>query len=385
VLFIQPTEPGGYPPLIHAARLMVGAGWDATFLTAPIDGCALTMPSHPRVVVHAIAARPSHVLSRANYMRYAAAAARLAIALRPHVVYASDPAGAGPGLLAARLSRARMVYHEHDSPSPGTLHRVLAHMRRAAARTADVVVFPNARRARAAQERLEIPDARIRIVWNCPLRAELPPLPAPSGRPFIAYYHGGISPERLPEALLAAVLRFGGNVRLRIIGQETPGARGYLAHLLTRASAACRKPVIEFLGAVSREHLLGAASHAHVGISLTPETSGDMNMRHMPGASNKAFDYMAAGLPILVSDLEGWREMFVAPGYARACRPHDPQSIAEALHWFLTHDEERRSMAARARARIEADWNYDTQFAPVLEAITEATNRARVRPRGLNA
>ena len=55
-----------------------------------------------------------------------------------------------------------------------------------------------------------------------------------------------------------------------------------------------------------------------------PRTSDDMNMLNMTGASNKAFDYMAAGLTLLVSDLPDWHAMFVAPGFGRACDPADP-------------------------------------------------------------
>ena len=35
VLFIQATDPGAYPPLIHASMLMAEAGSDVTFLSAP--------------------------------------------------------------------------------------------------------------------------------------------------------------------------------------------------------------------------------------------------------------------------------------------------------------------------------------------------------------
>jgi glycosyltransferase involved in cell wall biosynthesis len=92
----------------------------------------------------------------------------------------------------------------------------------------------------------------------------------------------------------------------------------------------------------------------------------------MAGASNKPFDYMAAGLPVLVSDLEEWRDLYVAPGYGLACDPDDAQSIIEALRWFLGHGAERHAMAARARAKIEADWNYDTAFAPILAELALA-------------
>ena len=107
VLFVQATEPAAYPPLIHASSLMAQAGWDVTFLSAPIEGDRLELPHHPRIALRAISPRPSHVMGKAAYARYATAAARLALRLRPDVVYVSDPLGAGPGLFAARLARAR--------------------------------------------------------------------------------------------------------------------------------------------------------------------------------------------------------------------------------------------------------------------------------------
>jgi Glycosyl transferases group 1 len=64
--------------------------------------------------------------------------------------------------------------------------------------------------------------------------------------------------------------------------------------------------------------------------------------------------------------------MFVAPGYARACDPTDPTSIAAAFAWFLDHPAERRAMGARGRAKIEAEWNYDVAFAPVLATLSYA-------------
>ena len=120
VLFVQATNPGAYPPLIHASMLMAEAGWEVTFLSAPIDGDELALNPHPRIKIHAVRSRPSHVMGKVEYAVYAAAAARLAVRLRPDVVYASDPLGAGPGLLAARLAGAALVYHEHDSPSRAT-------------------------------------------------------------------------------------------------------------------------------------------------------------------------------------------------------------------------------------------------------------------------
>jgi hypothetical protein len=48
VLFVQATNPGAYPPLIHASTLMAEAGWEVTFLSGPIDGSELALNPHPR-------------------------------------------------------------------------------------------------------------------------------------------------------------------------------------------------------------------------------------------------------------------------------------------------------------------------------------------------
>jgi hypothetical protein len=103
-----------------------------------------------------------------------------------------------------------------------------------------------------------------------------------------------------------------------------------------------------------------------------PGRSDDLNMRYMTGASNKPFDYMAAGLALLVSDLPDWARFFVEPGFARAVDPTNMDALCAALEWFVNHPRQRQAMAARARAKIEADWNYDTVFAPIIGVLSDA-------------
>jgi glycosyltransferase involved in cell wall biosynthesis len=350
---------------------MAEAGWDVTFLTAPFAGNTLELAPHPRIAVQAIPKRPSHVMGKTAYARYIAAAARLALRWRPAVVYASDPLGAGPGLIAARLAHARLVYHEHDSPVPDWLRPSLARTRAAAVRGAELVIFPNDARARIAQAELGFPADRVRILWNMPRRAELPPPDSQPQPPLVLYYHGSITPDRLPLTVVEAVRRLRGQVCLRIVGYEAPGAPGYVQRLLELGGGNNPTGIIHYAGQVRRIDLVAMAARAHVGLAfiLAASYGRDLNMRHMTGASNKAFDYMAAGLALLVSDQPDWHEMFVDPGYARACDPTDPASIAAALAWFLDHPAERREMGTSGRAKIAAEWNYDSAFEPVMKAL----------------
>jgi glycosyltransferase involved in cell wall biosynthesis len=89
----------------------------------------------------------------------------------------------------------------------------------------------------------------------------------------------------------------------------------------------------------------------------------------MVGASNKAFDYMACGLPLLVTSLPDWVSTFVLPGFGLSCNPDDPDSIADALRWFLEHPAERCEMGLRGQDQIRSAWNYETMFTNVLSAM----------------
>jgi glycosyltransferase involved in cell wall biosynthesis len=90
-----------------------------------------------------------------------------------------------------------------------------------------------------------------------------------------------------------------------------------------------------------------------------------MSIQPMTGASNKPFDYLACGLPLLVSNLPDWREMYVEPGYGLTANPDDPENIAAALRWYLEHPKEMREMGEQGRQRILKEWNYEHQFEKV--------------------
>ena len=100
-----------------------------------------------------------------------------------------------------------------------------------------------------------------------------------------------------------------------------------------------------------------------------PFKSDDPNHLTMAGASNKAFDYLACGLALLVSDLPDWNDMFVKPGYARACKSDNIESIAGTLDWFMTHPKQTREMGMMGREKVLREWNYENQFLPVIEKM----------------
>jgi glycosyltransferase involved in cell wall biosynthesis len=139
--------------------------------------------------------------------------------------------------------------------------------------------------------------------------------------------------------------------------------------LRSQASRTKADQWLEIHSAMPRHRLWDLLEQCDVGLALFPHKTGNINLDHLVGASNKVFDYLACGLALLVSDLPEWRDTYVSPGYARACNPDDPASIATALRWFLDHPDETRAMGRRGRQRIVDGWNYESQFGPLLALL----------------
>jgi glycosyltransferase involved in cell wall biosynthesis len=186
------------------------------------------------------------------------------------------------------------------------------------------------------------------------------------------YYHGNLSPRLLPLALIEAMAKARCPVRLTAIGYKTISNENYDRTIADRASTLGIADRVTILPAIPRADLLGRAREFDVGWAVLPVDEQDVNFRYMVGASNKAFDYLACGLALLVTNDPQWKSTFVDQGYGLSCNPEDPDSIAEALTWFCGHREQMRKMGEMGRSRVLEQWNYETQFAPVRDLMDAA-------------
>ena len=126
---------------------------------------------------------------------------------------------------------------------------------------------------------------------------------------------------------------------------------------------------MEFRPAMPRADLLAVTRTSDIGLAVIPRQSCNPNFQAMTGASNKVFDYMACGLPVIVSDLPDWRELFVDTGYGLACEPDDAESIAAAIRQLIQDRKRMRQMGEAGRQRILDEWNYETVFRPILHHL----------------
>jgi glycosyltransferase involved in cell wall biosynthesis len=189
------------------------------------------------------------------------------------------------------------------------------------------------------------------------------------GSAFSIVYHGSITPDRVPRTLIDAVAQLPEDISLTIVGYETIGTSGYLVELKKHAARLKIDHRLHIDRPLSRHDLMAQCARHDLGLCLLPIETADVNMGHMVGASNKVFDYLAAGLPVLVPNTPSWITTFVVPGYGVACDPSDPRDIARSIHELYVTPGRCRSMAAAGQDRIRQDWNYETQFQPVLQHL----------------
>ena len=379
VLYVQYTNPGAYPPLVRGASLLAESGAEVRMLGTRVrDTDALHVGPSQGIDVRLMNDPPAGWRLKAHYGRYGAWVVREAAAWKPDWIYASDLLSTPIALAAAALSRARVVYHEHDAPAvarPNWIIKRCLDARARLLRAANLVVTPNA--DRSARLSTLAGGRRVFTVWNCPRRPTRKPHMTRALHTLRIVFCGSINSERLPLAVVEALARADAQVTLDVAGYETVGSRGYIAALAAHARSLGVDQRVRFLGTISEDEWSVVFEQCDIGLALMPVASSDENMRHMAGASNKPFEYLSCGVAPLVSDLPEWRRTFVEPGYALVCDPSQGESIAAAFEWAAGHRTAVRDVAIRGWERLRLDWNYESQFAPVLDAIW---GRAPERP-----
>jgi len=206
--------------------------------------------------------------------------------------------------------------------------------------------------------------ASVRLVPNYPdspaalVRRELGELgPVDPGRPIVLYL-GGLMRNRGLEVLVDAIaLR--PEVQLVLLGDGLLGE-----DLLLRAEHAGARDRTLLLAAVPPGEVVAYAASADVGVSAVIPTS--LNDRY--SLPNKLFQYMAAGIPVVASDLPQVREVLESAGAGMVVDTSRPQAIADAIGAILRDPAEARAMGERGRAAVIDRFNWSVSAAVLVDA-----------------
>jgi glycosyltransferase involved in cell wall biosynthesis len=279
---------------------------------------------------------------------FSARAVALARRLRPEVVHANDWNTMWAGLFAKWLGGSRLVYDSHelwaDRNGRWEWRPWLLACEALFVRAADGVITSSPGYADVLARRYRI--ARPAVVRNIPEGLSRAAATAGRSRPAAALvvYIGGLMPGRgLEQAIDALPLL--PEARLRAVG---PGAAHYRAGLLARARAAGVLDRVELRDPVAPAEVAGVLVEAAAGLCLIQPICRSYEL----SLPNKLFEYAAAGVPVLASDLPVLGRLVREEGIGALAPPGDPAAVAASLRSLL--EPERWDAAAR-RAQAFAD------------------------------
>lgn len=326
------------------------------------------------------------LLARRHWMvvfplRPIAWAVALEDAVEPADLWHGMWAGSLPAL--GRLRRkhgGRTIYDSRDiylhSREFDKMDRVrrtlLQRIERRWARAADAVITVNDAYADILARTLRV--APPAVVMNCPARWTRPDPPPDRIRSAlgleattaIALYQGNLITERGIEQAMDAIL-------------EVPGAAlvllGYGSLRETLTSRAGRPPYagrVFVLPPVPPSELLDWTASSDVMVMAIQPTT----LNHRFTTPQKLFEALAAGVPVVASDLPGMADIVEATQAGVVCDPTSPASIAAAIRAVLQQPAaDLAAMRERARRAADETYNWDRQATVLFEVYARVLDR----------
>ena len=148
----------------------------------------------------------------------------------------------------------------------------------------------------------------------------------PTNKHIVIIQGAGINIDRGAEEVMAAVQRMDDTILIFV------GDGDVVPLLKEKVLNENLGEKILFFGKQPYDNLMNYTQVSDVGISMDKDT----NVNYRFSLPNKIFDYIHAGIPVLVSDLKEIKYIVETYNVGLVCPSHDPKEIAEYLTKILT-------------------------------------------------
>jgi glycosyltransferase involved in cell wall biosynthesis len=355
------------------ARGLAAAGWDVTVVGRD--------PGGPRIEdgIRIVPLPPAHGLGRAFLQ---GRALRAALATRADVYQVTDVELLPAARLLAATGRPVVWDAIEDYPAymelKAWIPRPLRRPAAAAVAGVERLVVPHLAAVLAADAgtaaRLRRLHDRVVLLHNFPRRDEFAPAPPGAPRPDPVLYHGSLPPYHLDAlaAIAAALIRRVPDARLTLVGRPDSTAAGRrFAEALRAAGIADRvhlRPRVPFTAVPA---LVGGA---RTGVVPLPDVA-----KFRTNVPMKLFEFMAAGVPAVTSDLPPARRLVGDDGGVLLVPAGDAAAFADALAGCLRDPARAARLGRRGRELVVERCHWEGEE-PRLVALYDGLRAGRPAP-----
>jgi len=212
------------------------------------------------------------------------------------------------------------------------------------------------------------PPSKTTIVSNFPIINELAVKDASTydGRRPIITYIGGISERRGIKEMVEA---------LELLPRE---AQIYLEIAGIFSSPQLQEKILampgakrtRFLGWQSRRGIADILGRARIGLAVLHPTKS-----YIDSYPTKLFEYMAVGLPVIVSNFPLWSQIVGKSQCGVCVDPLNPRDIAEKIQYLMNNPDIARKMGESGMKAVREEYNWNKESEKLLKIYGQLCKR----------
>lgn len=332
--------------VIREATIAAESGFDTHMIGRHVPELGETNPDWPFSchlidIVRKEASLPARIVERT---RIGLAFLKATVKLRPDIIHCNDFDTLPFGFLAAVICDSALVYDSHElwSVNGQVIESrfgswLVKRIEGFIAPRCDAVISVSHAAGDWLQERYGLKN--LEVVTNCPNIETVQHLPKEAK--FELLYHGMFAPDRGCEELIGCaeeVKPYGIQIHFRGYGE-------WMEHYRQLARSAGADNIV-FSDKVPSGEVSTAASASHVGVALTRPITKSYELT----VSNKLFEYLAAGLPVILSDVPEHRYLNDKYHFGIIIEEMTAEALAQAAIRLKTDEALYQELARNAEA-----------------------------------
>ena len=220
------------------------------------------------------------------------------------------------------------------------------------------------------QKRLELyAPGKVRIVSNYPITEGYLNIPRVDKSDYLSnknqlIYCGSVYDFSEQESVVRAIGATNTNTSYLIVG-SIPQHRRPILEELTKTNK------LRLVSWVQKNELIQLYRSSICGVVIFDYTPVCCNKEGQMG-SNKIFEYMLEGLPVICTDFELWKKLIIDKYKCGICvNPKSEKEISEAITYLVENKEEAYEMGQRGRDAVLSEFNWESQAQKYINIFNE--------------